>query len=83
MAYRIKDERTDALLRRLARIRRRPMAEVLRETFAEAVKREESKLSVAERLEPLRAKLRGAGVHRPVDSAELKRLNDEDAGEPL
>lgn len=82
MAYHIKDERTDALLRRLAAMRRRSMADVLRDTLADAVEREESKLSVSDRLAPLRAKLRAVGTHRPVDWAELKRLNDDDSGEP-
>ena len=82
MPYHIKDERTERLLRELARVRKRTMADVLRDALSEAMQRHNERVPLAGRLEPLRAKVRALGRRKPVDWDALKRANDEDWGEP-
>ena len=80
MAYHIKSDRTDRLLRELARIKRKSMAEVIHDALADELSREEAKLPLWERLAPLHRKIDAFRPADRVDWEALKRQNDEDWG---
>lgn len=81
MPYNIKDAETEQLLARLHHVTQKSKADLLRELLKDELARREQRLTTAERLAPLRAKLKALGEIKPIDWDELKRQSDEDWGE--
>ncbi|MBL1257788.1 type II toxin-antitoxin system VapB family antitoxin [Methylocystis sp. Sn-Cys] len=57
MAYSIKDPETDELIRKLAKAKRKPIVEAIKEACANELARERAKIPLWERLQPLRARV--------------------------
>ncbi|MEK8121596.1 type II toxin-antitoxin system VapB family antitoxin [Methylocystis sp. IM4] len=53
MAYSIKDPETDEIIRRLAKAKRKPIVEAIREACLNELERERAKVPLWERLQPL------------------------------
>lgn len=53
MAYSIKDARTDRIIRELAKIKRKPIVDSIREACENELLRERAKIPLCERLRPL------------------------------
>ncbi|WP_330085001.1 type II toxin-antitoxin system VapB family antitoxin [Methylocystis iwaonis] len=56
MAYSIKDPETDELIRKLAKAKRKPIVEAIKEACANELARERAKIPLWERLQPFRAR---------------------------
>jgi hypothetical protein len=82
MAYVIKDERSVELIRQLARVKRKSLADTIREAIAHEMERETRRTPIMERLRPLHERLGVTEPKQRVDWDELKRRSDEDWGEP-
>ena len=77
MSYLIKDEEVLSTLRRLAKGRGKTLADLLRDLARQEAEREAAQLSTLERLQPVLAKARAMGRHKPVDWEAEKRASDE------
>jgi antitoxin VapB len=53
MAYSIKDPQTDAIIRRLAKAKGKPIVDAIREACINELERERSKVPLWERLQPI------------------------------
>jgi antitoxin VapB len=82
MAYHIKKEATDQLLRKLAKLRRKSMADVIHDALAHELAKEEARTSLWNRLAPIRERIKAAGTapQERIDWSALKRENDENWG---
>ena len=79
MAYQIKDETILQGLRHLARLRRKTVADVLRDAIRNEVERETGRLPAGDRLAPLFAKVASlrAGTPTPLTTEAQKQQFDE------
>ncbi|QGM46977.1 type II toxin-antitoxin system VapB family antitoxin [Methylocystis heyeri] len=57
MAYSIKDPETDEIIRKLAKVKGKPIVEAIKEACANELERERAKIPLWERLQPLRARV--------------------------
>lgn len=79
MAYSIKDPETDEIIRRLAKIKRKPIVEAIREACLNELERERAKIPLWERLQPLIERVATA----PKTNLKAdKAFFDELSGEP-
>jgi hypothetical protein len=79
MAYQIKDETILEGLKHLAQLRRKTVADVLRDVVRNEVERETSRLSAGNRLAPLLAKVASlrADAQKPLTAdAEKQQFDD-------
>jgi antitoxin VapB len=60
MAYSIKDPETDEIIRKLAKVKGKPIVEAIKEACANELERERAKIPLWERLQPLRARVAGS-----------------------
>ena len=74
MAFHVRDAKTDAVVRRLAKTRGIGITEAVREAAEEALEREESKLSLWERTADIRERL---NVHPDPDFKPDKGFFDD------
>jgi antitoxin VapB len=78
VAYNIKDIETDRIIRELARIKRKPILDAIREACQNEIERERAKTPLWERLDDLRARVRAAPTTGlKVDKAFFDELPDE------
>jgi hypothetical protein len=81
MAYVIKDEQSLELIRQLARMKRKSLADTIREAIAHEMERETKTIPLMERLQPFYEKY-GIREGRPdPDWSEVKRQSDHDWGD--
>jgi hypothetical protein len=79
MAYQIKDETILEGLKHLAQLRRKTVADVLRDVVRNEVERETGRLSASDRLAPLLAKVASlrAGAPTPLNAEAQKQQFDD------
>lgn len=81
MAYSIKDPATDAIIRRLAKAKGKPIVEAIREACENELRREEAKVPLADRVEAIVRQM-DAYPLRPGEPAQShKEFFDEMWGE--
>jgi len=60
MAYHIKDPDTDRIIRELAKVKRKPILDAIRDACEKELRREAAKVPLWDRLQPLIDKVRAA-----------------------
>ncbi|BDV36353.1 type II toxin-antitoxin system VapB family antitoxin [Methylocystis iwaonis] len=73
MAYSIKDPETDEIIRRLAKAKRKPIVDAIREACLNELERERAKIPLWERLQPLIARV----AAHPVRESQTHQTDKE------
>lgn len=79
MAFHVKDIRTDAAVRRLARLKGTSLTDTIREAVEQAYERERTAIPLVERLKPLQDKV--AALSRPGGLPADKAFYDDLSGD--
>jgi antitoxin VapB len=80
MAFHIKDQATDAAVRRLARLRGKSLTATIREAVEHEYERERARVPLIERLRPIQQRF--AAISRPGGAPADKAFFDTLSGEP-
>jgi antitoxin VapB len=77
MAYSIKDPETDAIIRKLAKAKRKPIVDAIKEACANELERERTKIGLWERLQPLLARVASHPARSEQTHATHKEFFDD------